>query len=353
MDEHLHMRNLTVGFKTFERFEQVLDIDELHIERGEAYGLVGESGAGKTVLALTILGLLRQPPARVQASELTLEGRPLLTKSARELREMRGRQISMIFQDPMSALDPAFNIGKQLGEVIHQREGLESKQVAARALELMRLVELPDPEMMLSKYPHQLSGGQRQRVIIALALACGARLLVADEPTRNLDVTVQASVLKTIYKLRQELGVSLLFIANNLSLVSAMCDRVGILLKGRIVETGRVGDVVRSPLHPYTLDLLHAVPRREERLGDENQKIFEEVDHSLSCCGHYARCERRGPACEGEEAPALTLVSATHAVACPQVTVPRTVSSAASTSPSTPGSSPSVLVVSEGGDGSG
>jgi len=315
--EHLRVRDLTVGFKTFERFEQVLDIGELHIDRGEAYGLVGESGAGKTVLALAILGLLRQPPARVQAGELSLEGESLLSMSAKELRDIRGRRISMIFQDPMSALDPAFSVGKQLTEVIRQRQGLDKKQADGRALELMQLVELPDPEMMLGKYPHQLSGGQRQRIIIALALACGAQLLIADEPTRNLDVTVQASMLKTIYKLRQELGVSLLFVANNLSLVSAMCDRVGILLKGRIVETGRVRDVVRTPLHPYTLDLLHAVPRREERLGDEDQKVFEEVDRSLSRCGHYARCELRGPACQGQEALQLTYVTPTHGVACP------------------------------------
>jgi oligopeptide/dipeptide ABC transporter ATP-binding protein len=319
VEEHLRIRDLTVGFKTFDRFEQVLDITELCINRGEAYGLVGESGAGKTVLALAILGLLKQPPAHVTATELSLEGEPLLSKNAKELRDVRGRRIAMIFQDPMSALDPAFNVGEQLTEVIRQREGLESKQVGTKALELMRLVELPDPEMMLNKYPHQLSGGQRQRVIIALALACGAQFLIADEPTRNLDVTVQASVLKTIHRLRGELGVSLLFVANNLSLVSAMCDRVGILSKGRLVETGQVRDVVRTPLHPYTLDLLHAVPRKEERLGDESQKVFADVDRSLSRCGHYARCDLRGPACEGETALQLTPVSATHAVACPQV----------------------------------
>ena len=320
MDEHLRIRDLTVGFDTFDGMVDVLDVVELDIKRGEAYGLVGESGAGKTVLALAILGLLRQPPAQVKAAELSLEGEPLLSKSPKELRDMRGRRISMIFQDPMSALDPAFSVGKQLTEVIRQREGLEKKQAGAKALELMRLVELPDPEMMLNKYPHQLSGGQRQRIIIALALACGAQLLIADEPTRNLDVTVQASMLKTIYKLRGELGVSLLFIANNLSLVSAMCDRVGILSKGRIVETGRVRDVVGSPLHPYTLDLLHAVPRKEERLGDESQKVFEEVDRTVSRCGHYARCELRGLACKGKEALQLVYVSPTHAVACPQVT---------------------------------
>ena len=319
MTEHLRIRELAVGFRTFDGFKEIVDVIELHVDRGEAYGLVGESGAGKTVLALAILGLLQQPPAEVKASELSLDGEPLLSMNARELRDVRGRRISMIFQDPMSALDPVFTVGNQLREVIHQRARLKGEQADARALELMRLVELPDPEMMLNKYPHQLSGGQRQRVIIALALACGSQLLIADEPTRNLDVTVQASVLKTIYKLRTELDVSLLFIANNLSLVSVMCDRVGILLKGRIVETGRVHDILDNPLHPYTLDLLRAVPRRDERLADEERNFVEIADAALSRCGHYSRCNVRGPLCEGETALQLTPVSATHAVACPQI----------------------------------
>jgi len=317
---HLSIRGLQVGFEVFRGFVDVLDIDELDIQPGEAYGLVGESGAGKTVLALAILGLLRQPPARVKADVLALHGKSIVKKRQKELRAMRGRDIAMIFQDPMSALDPVFTAGQQLTDVLRRREGLDRKQARSRALELMCLVELPDPEMMLDKYPHQLSGGQRQRVIIALALACGAKLLIADEPTRNLDVTVQASMLKTIHRLRDELGVSLLFIANNLGPISAMCDRVGILLKGRIVETGLVRDVVRTPLHPYTLDLLHAVPRKGERLGDKDTEIYEEVDRSVSRCWHYARCKLRSAACEGSEPLRLTGVSVTHAVACPVVT---------------------------------
>jgi oligopeptide/dipeptide ABC transporter ATP-binding protein len=344
--ECLRIRDLQVGFEVFEGFVEVLDIGELLIRPGEAYGLVGESSAGKTTLALSILGLLRQPPARVKATEMSLEGEALLSKSAKELRDMRGRRVAMIFQDPMSALDPVFTAGQQLTDVIHRRQGLGRKEAKARALELMRLVELPDPEMMLDKYPHQLSGGQRQRVIIALALACGAQLLLADEPTRNLDVTVQASILKTIYHLREELGVSLLFIANNLGLISAMCDRVGILLKGRIVETGLVREVVHHPLHPYTLDLLHAVPRKEERLGDESQKVFEEVDRSLSRCWHYARCVLRGPACLGTKALELTFVSDTHGVACPMVTI----SPAAPAMAGATGILPPPLLPSGGGD---
>jgi len=318
MADHLRIRDLKVGFQTFDGFVEILDIGDIHIEKGEAYGLVGESGAGKTVLALAILGLLRQPPAEVKAEELSLDGEPLLDKSQKELREIRGRRISMILQDPMSALDPAFDVGYQLSEVIRLRNKMDRKEAREKALEFMRMVELPDPEMMLDKYPHQLSGGQRQRIVIALALACGSQFLIADEPTRNLDVTVQASVLKTIHRLREELGVSLLFIANNLSLVSVMCNRVGILLKGRIVETGRVRDILDDPLHPYTLDLLRAVPSKEEQLDeDEIKRDVEIADPSRSRCALYPRCKFRGPACEGDTAFELVSVSPTHSVACP------------------------------------
>lgn len=333
-EQVLKIRDLKVGFRTFDGFNQVLDINELHLDRGEAYGLVGESGAGKTVLALAIQGLLRRPPAEISAAELSLEGESLLSKTEKELREIRGRRISMIFQDPMSALDPVFTVGYQLIEVIRIRTGAERKEAKQRAIEYVKLVELPDPEMLMEKYPHQLSGGQRQRIIIALALACGSRLLIADEPTRNLDVTVQASVLKTIYRLRMELGVSLLFIANNLSLVSVMCDRVGILLRGRIVETGRVRDVLDNPLHPYTHDLLHAVPRRDERLREHERVLYDAEQAVGSPCAHAARCRMRSPLCNGEQPFELVPVSDTHSVACPQALaslakIPETMSASA------------------------
>lgn len=319
----LAVRDLEVGFKTFDGMVPVLDIEELSIREGEAYGLVGESGAGKTVLALAILGLLRQPPARVEAAEFSLDGEELLCRGRRGRKrsaDIRGKQVAMVFQDPMSSLDPMFTAGQQIEEVLRARRALSRKQAAAEALELMRLVELPDGQMMARKYPHQLSGGQRQRVIIAIALACGARMLVADEPTRNLDVTVQASVLRTMDRLRTELGVTLLFIANNLALVAAMCDRVGVLMKGRIVETGLVREVIGSPLHPYTVALLHSVPGHEDRVDEEQQdERADAADASCSSCWHYPRCRVRGEACLDESPAPLVRVSSTHAVACPMV----------------------------------
>lgn len=315
-EHNLRIRNLKVGFEVFRGYVDVLNVGELTLSPGESYGLVGESGAGKTVLALAVMGLLRQPPARVTADECSLEGEAILSMSQKELREMRGRRVAMIFQDPMSSLDPVFTAGQQLREVLRRREGLTKRQAEVRALEFLKLVELPDPTMLQGKYPHELSGGQRQRVIIALALACGARVLIADEPTRNLDVTVQASMLKTMYRLREELGMSLLLIANNLGLISAMCDRVGILLHGSIAETGDVRDVIDDPLHPYTIDLLNAVPRKEERLSDLDTTALEEVDRSESSCWHYPRCKARDDRCQTQTPADLVAITGSHAAAC-------------------------------------
>jgi oligopeptide/dipeptide ABC transporter ATP-binding protein len=312
---HLEVRDLKVGFDTFDGHVPVLNVHELAIQQGEAFGLVGESGAGKTVLALAILGLLQQPPASVSAQMLHLAGQDVLAMSPRDVRGLRGRQMSMIFQDPMSALNPMFSVGAILTDVVKERAGLTRSEVPGRVLELLRLVELPDPETMLRKYPHQLSGGQRQRVIIALALACGSRFLVADEPTRNLDVTVQASVLNTIRNLRDELNVSVLFIANTLALAAASCDKVGVLLQGAIVEVGTVREVLHSPLHPYTKELLRAVPSRGET---RTEPKFAESSNGQgqSPCPHYGRCSVRLSCCAEREPLQLMPATETHAVAC-------------------------------------
>lgn len=313
MADHLQVRNLSVGFHVFEGYEQVLNIGELSVGRGETMGVVGESGAGKTILALSLLGLLRQPPAQVRADAMRLGDMDLLKASPKELRQIRGSRVSIIFQDPMSALDPVCTVKSQMTDVIRRRHGTNRKSAVEQTLHYMHLVELPDPEVLVNKYPHQLSGGQRQRVIIALALACGAELLIADEPTRNLDVTVQASVLKTVDHLRQQLGVSLLFIANNLALVASLCDRVSILLLGNIVEAGSVEEILENPLHPYTRALLHAVPRKGEQLVDKS--VVEPPD-LLGACPYYSRCTERGAACDALTAPAFLHVDGTHYVAC-------------------------------------
>lgn len=279
---YFEIKDLRITHKSYEGIKEVLNIEHLAIERGETYGLVGESGQGKTVLALAIQKLLACPPGRIESGEILLEGRDLLKLSPRQLqRTVRGSRIAMIFQDPMSCLNPVFTVGSIMTDVLRaRRRGLSRKDATREAVSLLREVKLADAESILSKYPHQLSGGQRQRVIIALALACGAEFLIADEPTRNLDVTIQASILKLLKELQQKHGMTVLFIANNLSLVSAFCDRVGILYGGRIIEENDTAALIAAPQQDYTRVLLDAV-RTESRCAEPTESGEEllRVEH--------------------------------------------------------------------------
>jgi len=315
MAPYFSVEQLKVSFSTYFGRKEVLDLDSLSIDKGRSYGLVGESGSGKSVLGLAILNLLASPPADV-TGDIVLDGQHLLSLTQDEMRAVRGRNISMIFQDPMSTLNPVFTVGDQLMRVILNKGGVSKGAARKIARETIELVELPDPDNILSKYPHQLSGGQRQRVIIAMALSCGADFLIADEPTRNLDVTIQAGILKLLANLRQELGVTILFIANNLGLVSAVCDHVGILLDGRIVETGSVREVVRHPAHPYTTMLLRAIPRhRREAIEAEIPRDDAYELGDIPGCGFVSRCADRVEACK-QGRPSLRLIEGTHFVAC-------------------------------------
>ena len=279
---YFEINNLHITHKSYEGVKDVLNIEHLAIERGETYGLVGESGQGKTVFALTVQKLLACPPGRIESGEVLLEGENLLKLSPRQMQQrIRGSKIAMIFQDPMSCLNPVFTVGSIMTNVLRTRKkGLNRKTATEEAADLLREVKLADAESILSKYPHQLSGGQRQRVIIALALACGAELLIADEPTRNLDVTIQASILKLLKELQQKRGMTVLFIANNLSLVSAFCDRVGILYGGRIIEENTTAQLITAPQQEYTKVLLEAV-KTESRSADpvESGEELLRVEH--------------------------------------------------------------------------
>ena len=279
---YFEINNLHITHKSYEGVKDVLNIEHLAIERGETYGLVGESGQGKTVLALAVQKLLACPPGRIESGEVLLEEENLLKLSPRQMQQrIRGSKIAMIFQDPMSCLNPVFTVGSIMTDVLRTRKkGLNRKTATEEAADLLREVKLADAESILSKYPHQLSGGQRQRVIIALALACGAELLIADEPTRNLDVTIQASILKLLKELQQKRGMTVLFIANNLSLVSAFCDRVGILYGGRIIEENTTAQLITAPQQEYTKVLLEAV-KTESRSADpvESGEELLRVEH--------------------------------------------------------------------------
>lgn len=320
----LDIEDLRVGFNTYEGYRPVLDVARLYVARGESVGLVGESNSGKSVLALTVLRLLRTPPARIEAARLAYDGVDLLALSERKMRALRGRELAMIFQDPMSSLNPVFTVDSQLQNVIRRIHGERRRQAHIRAVEFIKLVGLPDPENMLAKYPHQLSGGQRQRVIVALALCCDPRFIIADEPTRNLDVTVQADILKTIARLHKELNVSLLYIGNNLGLVSAVCERVAILLDGRIVEAGSVDEVVDDARHPYTHMLLRAIPTTGEQAqpvsvsttGIPTSSLPADVEVAEARCPYYGRCPEGEARCVGAGHPNLLGVGGTHEVAC-------------------------------------
>lgn len=257
---YFEINDLIVKHRSFDGVKTVLDLERIHIDKGEIYGMVGESGQGKTVTALTILKLLQCPPGVIERGEVLLDGVDLMKMSAKQMeKQIRGKKIAMIFQDPMSCLNPVFTVKQCMVDVLlRNHKELNRKSAVKEALRLLEEVKLPDPGSILGKYPHQLSGGQRQRVIIALALCCGAEFLIADEPTRNLDVTIQASILKLLRELQRNHGLTVLFIANNLGLVSAFCDRVGILHDGRIIEEGPTEQVVNSPQNEYTKMLLEA-----------------------------------------------------------------------------------------------
>lgn len=297
---YLHIKDLKVNFKSYEGSKRILDIDEIKINKGEAYGIIGESGTGKTVLALSILQLLEMPPGEIASGEILFNGDDLLKKSMKQMeRDVRGKKISMIFQDPMSTLNPVFTVGQQIVKVIVENQGLSKKEAYSKSIEMLKLVELPDAERVMDKFPHELSGGQRQRIIIALALSCGAEFIIADEPTRNLDVTIQAGILKLIKGLQKNLNVTVLFIANNPGLISATCDDTAVLYRGEIVEFGKTKEVLRNPKHPYTFTLLNAIPKnRKEKIDLSEVVHLQQEPNPKGSCIYYSKCIKKQESCK-------------------------------------------------------
>lgn len=313
---YFHIKNLEVAFQTYNGEKPVLKIDEIKIDKGESYGLIGESGTGKTVLALSILKLIEMPPGKIKSGEIFLDGEDLLKKTQKEMQsEIRGKKIAMIFQDPMSTLNPVFTVGNQLINVIVENQKVSKKEAYNRAIEIINKVKLSDAERMMSKYPHELSGGQRQRIIIAMALSCGAEFIIADEPTRNLDVTIQAGILKLIKEMQDEFKVTVLFIANNPELVSVTCKNFSILYKGEIIEKGTTEEVLRNPKHPYTYTLLNAVPK-EKNLKIDLSKVIPKNDGELidTGCIYYNRCNKKKDECKNIQM--FNHIGGTHYVKC-------------------------------------
>jgi peptide/nickel transport system ATP-binding protein/oligopeptide transport system ATP-binding protein len=268
----LKIRGLHTYFFTDEGVAKAVDGVDLELEEGGTLGVVGESGCGKSVTALSIMRLIPDPPGKIVKGEITFNGIDLLNLSEAEMRKIRGRSISMIFQEPMTSLNPVFQIGDQISEVLRLHEGVSRKEAWNRSIEMLKMVGIPAPERRVSEYPHQLSGGMRQRAMIAMALACTPKVMIADEPTTALDVTIQAQILELMNSLQKEKGMSLILITHNLGVIAETARQVAVMYAGRIVEYTSVRSIFAAPKHPYTQGLLKSIPRLDEHHG-RKQKL--------------------------------------------------------------------------------
>ena len=318
MAELLNIVDLRTYFATAEGVVKAVDGISYTVAPGETVALVGESGCGKSVSALSILRLVADPPGRIVGGAIRFDGRDLLGLSAEEMRRVRGREIGMVFQEPMTSLNPVLRIGTQIAEPLRVHLNMTRTDAQARAVELLRLVGIADAERRLRQYPHHLSGGMRQRVMIAMALACNPKLILADEPTTALDVTIQAQILELMKDLTRRLGVALVLITHNLGVVARYADRVNVMYAGRIVESGSVADIFHRPRHPYTLALLNSVPRldrgaRRRLVPVQGQP--PDLARLDGGCAFRPRCPRAADPC-ARSAPSLDPAGPGHRAAC-------------------------------------
>src|SRR5215470_14917874 len=303
----LEVRNLQTHLVTRWGTVKAVDGVSFSVGAGETLGLVGESGSGKSMTCLSIVRLVPRPAARIVGGAVLLDGEDLVTKSEREMQRLRGRKIGMILQDPMSSLNPVFSIGRQVREPVSMYHGLRGQALGARAAELLAAVRIPSPAERLRAFPHQLSGGMRQRVVGAMAIAAPPRLLIADEPTTSLDLTIQSQYLGLLEELQQRHGLAMIFITHNLGIVSKICDRVAVMYAGRIVEAGPVRQIFRTPAHPYTQALLESIPRlgaRRERLTAIDGQP-PDLARLPSGCSFAPRCPQVMDRCRVEAPPAF------------------------------------------------
>ena len=304
----LKVRNLRTWFHTRAGVIRAVDGVDFTLDQGGTLGLVGESGCGKSVTALSIMGLVDRPGRVMPGSQLLLGGKDLATSTEDELQQVRGNEISMIFQEPMSSLNPVYTVGDQIAEAVRLHQGADKRQAVERAVEMLRLVGIPSAERRLRDYPHQMSGGMRQRVMIAMALSCNPRLLIADEPTTALDVTIQAQILELMKDLRDRLGMAILLITHDLGVVAEMADQVAVMYAGRVVERGPVTEILEHPQHPYTEALLRSIPLLGMTQEQPLHVIRGMVPSPLEWppgCRFAPRCDHAFERCQAEDPPLL------------------------------------------------
>ena len=310
----LDVRDLRVSFKVYGGEVQAVRGVSFQVREGEAVAIVGESGSGKSVTAQAIMRLIATPPGQYKSGSVIFEGRDLLTISEKEMQKVRGNKIGMIFQDPMTSLNPTMTIGNQIMEGLIRHQRLRKSAAKARAIELLAMVGIPDPKTRMKQYPHQMSGGMRQRVIIAIALACNPALLIADEPTTALDVTIQAQILQLMKELQQKTNTSIILITHDLGIVVDLCDRVIVMYAGQIVETGTKWEIFRNPQHPYTKGLLKSLPRLDQPKDEPLVPIYgtpPDMIQPPQGCGFCSRCKRAMRICERQD-PEWTAISETQ-----------------------------------------
>ncbi len=316
MDHNLlEIKDLYVQYTTDGRAVEAVNGITITVKKGDTLGLVGETGAGKTTTALAIMGLVPDPPGKVTSGEILLNGENLLQKSAKELRTIRGKDIAMIFQDPMTSLNPVLPVGDQIREVILLHEKLSKAEATHKACQMLELVGIPAERY--DEYPHQFSGGMKQRVIIAIALACNPKLLIADEPTTALDVTIQAQVLEMMRDLKEKYGTAMILITHDLGVVAEVCNNVAIMYAGQIVESGTLDDIYSDPQHPYTIGLFRSIPdlTSKQRRLEIIPGIMPDPSNLPKGCNFCTRCQYATERCKQEKPPVAQL-SKSHAVLC-------------------------------------
>ncbi|MFF2092541.1 ABC transporter ATP-binding protein [Paenibacillus sp. NPDC058174] len=319
MERLLEVNDLRVNFKVRGGTVQAVRGVNFHVNKGEAVGIVGESGCGKSVTAQSLMRLVPSPPA-VTTGSILFNGQDILKKTPKQMEDIRGKDMGMIFQDPMTSLNPTLTIGRQITEGLIKHQGVSAAAARARAIEMLKLVGIPNPEARFSQYPHEFSGGMRQRAMIAIALACNPSLLIADEPTTALDVTIQAQILRVMKDLQQQMGTSIILITHDLGVVADVCDRVIVMYAGKVVETGTKWEIFKNPKHPYTKGLLRSVPRLDQKKDEPLIPIYgmpPDLIKPPKGCSFCARCDEAMKVCVDND-PELLAVDGneSHKSAC-------------------------------------